>query len=425
MFLFFRFLNGRLAQGIIIGVIAVVVASSLIGPLKLEYRTSEATPVPGATPTPVGTLGDLQDVPDDVAPGQEFEVLQEIYNILRDNSLIRSDLDSRALQDQTIEGLLSTLDDPYLRYSPPQAHQSQGEQLAGVYEGIGAEVSLRDGPATIIAPYAGSPAEQAGIRPGDVILEVEGLPTENWTLEQLVSNIKGEAGTDVHLLVLHLNDEVPVLVTVTRGVIPIQAVFMTMVGEPDEGIAYLRISTFSDSAPGQLKTILQQALDDGARGIVIDVRYNPGGFLQATLDATSEFLAEGLILTEVHGDGTETRLEASSGGLATDLPLAILINQFSASGSEVFAGALADHGRAKTFGAPTFGKGSVTTSSSLSNGYGLSYTLARWLTPNGTLIEGEGLEPQVGIEQPHEVPILSTGDLQLLEAIDYLREALE
>lgn len=421
MFLFFRLFSGRLTQGIIIGIIAVVAASSLIGPLTLEYRTSDATPGPGATPTPAGIIGDLPEPPEDVAPGEEFAVLQEIYNILRDNSLMKADLDSRVLQDQTIEGLLSTLDDPYLRYSAPQTHQSQGEQLAGEYEGIGAEVSLRDGPATIIAPYAGSPAENAGIRPGDTILEVEGLATEGWSLAQLVSAIKGEAGTDVRLLVLHLDETEPVLITVTRGVIPIESVFMTMV---EDGIAYLRISTFSDSSPSQLKAALERALDDGARGIAVDVRYNPGGFLQATLDATSEFLAEGVILTEVDGNGEEKRLEASSGGLATDLPLALLINEFSASGSEVFAGALADHGRARTFGATTFGKGSVTTSSSLSNGYGLSYTLARWLTPNGTLIEGEGLEPQVAIAQPHEVPILSNGDLQLLEAIDYLREVL-
>lgn len=422
MFFLCRLLGSRLTQGILLGVLLVIAATYLIEPLKLEYRTSSPTPAPQATPAPSGVppTPETQNPPGP-APGTEFETLQEIYNILRDNSYLKGDLDPVQLQEQTIHSFLSSLDDPYLRYSPPHTHVSQSEQLAGEYQGIGAEVSLRDGPATIIAPFAGSPAQKAGILPGDVILEVDGESTEGWSLAELVSHVKGEAGTDVRLLILHRNEETPVLITVTRGVIPIESVFSAML---EDGIAYLRISSFSDATSAQIEAALQRSLDEGARAAVLDVRFNPGGFLQATLDSTSKFLSGGVILTEVSGDGEERSWDAAEGGLGSDLPLAVLVNAFSASGAEVFAGALADHRRARTFGATTYGKGSVTSTSVLSNGYGLSYSLARWLTPNGDLIEGEGLMPDVPIEQLLEIPIGSAGDLQLIAAVDYLREVL-
>ncbi len=422
MFFLFRLLGSRLTQGILLGLLLVIAATYFIEPLKLEYRTASPTPVPQATPAPSGAppTPETQNPPGP-APGTEFETLQEVYNILRDNSYLKGDLDPVQLQEQTIHSFLESLDDPYLRYSPPHTNVSQSEQLAGEYQGIGAEVSLRDGPATIIAPFAGSPAQKAGILPGDVILEVDGESTEGWSLAELVSHVKGEAGTDVRLLILHRNEETPVLITVTRGVIPIESVFSAML---EDGIAYFRISSFSDATSAQLEAALQRSLDEGARAAVLDVRFNPGGFLQATLDSTSKFLSGGVILTEVSGDGEERSWDAAEGSLGADLPLAVLVNSFSASGAEVFAGALADHGLARTFGATTYGKGSVTSTSVLSNGYGLSYSLARWLTPNGDLIEGAGLTPDVPIEQPLEIPIGSAGDLQLIAAVDYLREIL-
>jgi carboxyl-terminal processing protease len=217
---------------------------------------------------------------------------------------------------------------------------------------------MREGKLTIVAPIPDTPAERAGIRPGDIILEVDGESTEGITLMEAVFKIRGPKGTPVTLLVLHKGEEKPVPITIIRDVIKVRTV---RVENLPDGVVHLTITSFLENTDEELKEALRQIKRDGARGIVLDLRNNGGGLLDTTVRVASQFLKTGLVLYEVDGRGERRDWQVRPGGLATDIPMVVLVNGFSASGAEVLAGALRDHDRAKLIGERTFGKGSVNT----------------------------------------------------------------
>ena len=266
--------------------------------------------------------------------------------------------------------------------------------------------------------------------PGDVILEVDGESTEGWSVADAVQRIRGTQGSTVTLTVRHSDREVEE-VPIVRGTIVIPTVVtrdvLTESGEVVEDYAYIEIQQFTDQTVTDLSAELERVVDEGYRGIVLDLRRNPGGGLDATVAVADMFLEEGVILTQVDREGNETVYEARSGGEATDIPVAILVSEGSASGSEVLAGALKDHDRAKLIGTQTFGKGSVNHIRELSNGGALYVTIARWLTPDGTLIEGVGLTPDVPVELDPEAlsaELQSGFGPQMSAAINVLNEEL-
>jgi carboxyl-terminal processing protease len=322
-------------------------------------------------------------------------------------------LDPDVLSQAAIEAMLDTLGDPYTSFLDPNEYKLYSEDSQGKFQGIGARVDLVDSRITIIEAMPDTPAERAGIEAGDVVLEVDGISTKGWSLVESVIKIRGPEGTTVLLLVQHQDVPEPVLIEIVRSVIQLDSISWEML--PGK-IAYVKISTFADNTDEAVADALREIEKQDAQGIVLDVRNNPGGLLSTTVNMASQFLKNGLVLYSTDGDGKRTDYKVKPGGLALDTPLVVLVNQYSASASEVLSGALQDHERAVLIGTATFGKGSVNLPKRLSNGSGLYFTIARWYSPDGRLIEGEGLEPDIRVEAG------STGDddPQLERALEYL-----
>ena len=371
--------------------------------------------------------------PADTTGGSSLDqrILSEIYKILLEDFVEPGRVTPALLEKGAIAGLIEALGDPHTTYIDPASYKAGIDPITGAFEGIGAQVALDEDSKriVIIAPFRNSPAERAGIRAGDTILAVNGESTEGWTVAETIARIRGPEGTSITLSVLHENGETAD-VTITREKIEVPTVFSNLGNSPDlnivdkEGatvrdIAYIELAQFTEPAVEAMSSALKEARSSGYRGIILDLRRNPGGALSATVDISDMFLDSGLILTQVDRDGKQTTYEAESGGEALDIPLAILVGGGSASGSEVLSAALRDNGRAILIGETTFGKGSVNHLRELSNGGALYVTIARWLTPAGQLIEGAGLEPDFTIEATDSEQTTGIGP-QLFAAIDYL-----
>lgn len=351
---------------------------------------------------------------------EEFNTLGEVWQSLERYYVNEDALDPEDLAQGAIEGLLEALDDPYTSYLDPETYELEWSAFEGSYEGIGAFVTMEDGELIIVSPIAGGPAEQEGVKAGDKILEVDGEPTAGMTLTEALLRIRGPQGTSVTLLILHEGDTTPVEIEILRSEIHLESVYLEML--TDE-VARIHITHFSQGTYEELVAALDDAFDSGAEGIVLDLRNNPGGYLHVVVDVAGEFLDGGTVLYEQDAEGALEESKASSGGLATDVPLVALVDEGSASGSEVLAGALQDRGRAQLVGNVTYGKGSVNLMLELSGGSALYVTTARWLTPDRHLIEGIGLTPDFEVEITEE-DILNERDPQLDFAIEHLQSQM-
>ena len=336
------------------------------------------------------------DIPADVP--EELGLIWEAWKYLGLDYVDKSLLDPEAFSEDAIRGMLRVLDDPQTSYvSPEVLSGSFGDTFDGEFEGIGAHVSMNAaGKVVIVSPILGGPAEEAGIRPGDIILEVDGESIEGLSLLGAVTKIRGPKGTIVVLVVKHLGDLDPVEIAVQRGVIPLTSVILR--SQPDDRFAHIRISNFYPDTAEQMVEMVKEAVDQGAEGLILDLRDNPGGPLDSAVELASEFLTEGLVLYDIDGNGRKREWNVRSGGAVTDLPMVVLVNQNSASASEVVAGAIQDHDRASLVGGHTFGKGSVNILRPLSNGGGLYLTVGHWYTPSGRLIQKDGLTPDIEVE---------------------------
>jgi carboxyl-terminal processing protease len=344
-----------------------------------------------------------------VGQAQGLGVVEQAWNIIFQDYVDKDRLDAGALSHAAIDGMVGVLDDPYAAYVDAEDYKLSSGSLAGKIEGIGAQVALRDAQIMIIAPIPDSPAARAGIRAGDVILEVDGWSTEGMSLAEAVLNIRGPKGTSVRLLILHQGETTPEEVEIVRAEIEVPSVSYEMRGD----ISYVSIHYFSERTNEELSAVLEGLDQNTAQGIVLDLRSNPGGLLSEVVDVASRFLREGTVVSVVDNEGKHTPSLVEPDGVVTDLPIVVLVDAYSASGSEVLAGALQDHGRAVVAGTKTFGKGSVNILRELKDGSGLFITTARWLTPNGHLIEGEGLYPDIELEL--------VGEDAIQWAMDYLR----
>ena len=386
------------------GTYLVVMAAGAALALAVNYGLQSAG---GGFEPPERVTGSSSELP------SEFGRLGEAWDLLQREHIDRSTLDASELSGGAIRGMLDALNDPYASYLDPQRFGEEESKIQGVFEGIGAQVGIREELLTVIAPLPDTPAERAGIRAGDVILEVDGEPTENLSLQEAVSRIRGRKGTTVELLVRHANELDPVLVPIIRGEIPLETVRFTML---EDGIGHMQISSFATTTNTHVTEALQEFKDNNGRGLIVDLRYNPGGLLGVVVDVTSQFLEEGLVTYELDGQGNRREWKVSPGGNGRGIPMVVLVNQYSASASEVFAGAIIDHDRAPVVGESTFGKGSVNTRHRLSDGSGIYYTIARWYTPGGTLIEGSGITPTIMVAADPQ----AASDPQLDRAIELL-----
>jgi len=354
---------------------------------------------------------------------KEFDSLSEVWTLLKHNYVNQSALDPDTLAQGAIEGMLEALGDPYTAYYYDYDEFYSGlEGEDDTFEGIGAYVSKEDGWITIVSPIKGSPAEAAGIKTGDIILEIDGEPADDLTVTEAVAKIRGPKGTTVTLLIQHKDESSPVEIQIMRDTITQPSADYESL--PDN-IGYIWISQFTSSTISELRTALNEAIDDDSDGLILDLRGNPGGFLTAVTDVADEFLDNGIILYEATDD-LEIFEEhiAKPGGLATDIPLVVLVDGGSASASEVLAGALQDHGRAAIIGTQTFGKGSVNLPIELGDGSALYITISRWLTPDKHLIEGIGITPDYAVEFSEEG--WDNGiDNQLDYAVEYLKSSIQ
>jgi carboxyl-terminal processing protease len=414
----------------------LLMASMAIGVAcgSLGAASNPITPTP---PADIDAVVEIWERLSQTTASPESNTIVEVWNSLSEDFVEKDDLDSQSLsqtaidamleyqsdsQDRpdpellaqaAIEGMLDALGDPYTSFLDPDEYALYTEDSQGKFEGIGARVDLVNSRLTIIEPMPNSPAERAGIQPGDVILEVDDASTEGWSLIESVIRIRGAEGSTVRLLVQHQNAVEPVVIEIVRSVIQLESISWEML--PGE-IAYVKLSTFADNTDEILADTLKEMGELGAQGMILDLRNNGGGFLSTTVNIASQFLTDGLVLYAVDGDGHRTDYQVKSNGLAQDIPLVVLVNRFSASASEVLSGALQDHERAILVGTTTFGKGSVNLPKRLNNGSGLYFTVGRWYSPEGRLIEGEGLEPDIRVEAGD----IEDEDPQLERALEYL-----
>jgi carboxyl-terminal processing protease len=365
---------------------------------------------------------------------QTFTLFWEAWHVVTRNYVNKAALDPQKMTYGAIQGMVNSLGDAgHSRFLNPTSFRQEQNALSGAFIGIGAEVGLRDGRPIIVAPLEGSPAEQAGLKSGDAVLRINGEDVSHVGLPELITRLRGDAGTNVTLTILHEDADLPEDVTITRQRIRSRAVTYEIL--PDSNVADIRLSQFNRNAVGDLKNALKAVTDAHVSGIVLDLRDNPGGILDQAVEVASQFMGDGTIAVVTDGN-RERRIQAKSGGLATDVPLTVLINSGTASAAEIVASALEENHRATLIGQTTFGTGTVLGTFRLKDGSAILLGTAEWLTPDGQRIKGKGIQPDLPVRLASQSDVLTpgrvkqlgpgklhnSGDHQLLSAVQYLTE---
>ncbi len=356
-------------------------------------------------------------------PPKDARLLSEVMDLIHDDYVDKTD--DHTLMSNAIRGMVGELD-PHSAFMDKDEFEDLKIATEGNYSGIGVEVTAEDGVLTVIAPLDDSPAARAGIRPGDAILSIDGLLLRNEPLDDAIKRIRGEPGTVVKLGIGREPLPQPLELSIERAMVSVHSVRFDML-EP--GYGYLRISQFSETTgPDTLAAIraLEEAAGGKLRGLVLDLRNNPGGVLDAAVEVSDAFLEDGTIVS-AEGRSAESRfrMEAMEGDLVRGAAIAVLVNQGSASAAEIVAGALRDNGRAKLLGQKTFGKGSVQTVLPLEDGQALKLTTSRYFTPSGVSIHERGIEPDVPLPEPEATaagaPDAGERDPEIRAAVDFLK----
>jgi carboxyl-terminal processing protease len=386
---------------------------------------SVAVPSEAATPAATPVLETVSCA----TPTEAFAVLCETYAQIKGDYV--DEVSDQELIDGAVRGMIEYgLQDPYSGYLPPSQYGQALDDLSGEFSGIGAEVGMEniDDPGNlaactvvtetcamvVVAPLDGSPAEEAGLRPGDRILAIDGTSTMGESVSSLVFEVRGEAGTDVTLTIGRGSTELDI--TITRAVIDLQEVNAELL---DGDVGYLRLTSFTDRATGLLADAIQGLLDQGADAFILDLRGNPGGFIVAAQGIAGQFVPTGELLFTVESDGSVQEWRSEEGLLQSgDVPVVVLVDNGSASASEIVAGALQDTGRATIVGEATFGKNTVQIWNDLPNGGGLRLTTDRWFTPLHNSAAPDGIQPDVVVEGPSDPE--SADDPQLDRAVEIL-----
>jgi len=352
---------------------------------------------------------------DDEIQGQ-FQIFWQAWDLVEDRFYTTEPLNTQEMVYGAVRGMVESLGDRHTVFLTPDQADLFRDDLEGEFGGIGVTVAMtQEGWLRIVKPIPDSPGERAGLRTGDVILEVDGTWIRGMDLVQAISLIRGREGTEVRLKVRSPDGQEAELVVV-RAQIEVPTTESRML---DQGVGYLAVYDCNSLAPRGVRAALDDLLRNDPVGLVLDLRGNPGGYLHVAKDIANEFIDDGLLLIERDSSGHETTHRASRGGRAIDIPLAVLVDSASASAAEIIAGAIQDNARGMLVGTTTFGKGSVQVTERLSDGSALQLTIRRWYTPADRLIEGQGLIPNLQVDITEE-DILAGRDPQLERAIAYL-----
>lgn len=354
-------------------------------------------------------------------PSVNFDLFWETWNKLQERYVDQKKVDPKKMYLGAIKGMVASIEDPYTFFLTPDENKQTKDDLGGKFEGIGAQLGLKDNRIIIIAPLKKSPAENAGVKPGDYINKVDGVATIKWTLSQAVSKIRGPKNTKVKLTLERNNKEIEV--TIVRQQIIVASVELTY----EKKIAVLKVNQFGDNTNDEWNKAVREIegkwSNKQVNGLVLDLRDNPGGYLDGSVYLASEFLPLGKLVVKqeatLYGD---KEYRVSRIGLLKEIPLVVLINKGSASASEILAGALRDHNRAQLVGEKSFGKGSVQEALDLKEGAGLHVTVAKWVLPNGDWINSKGIEPKIKVinEIKEGNTLTKEIDKQLNKAVELL-----
>lgn len=357
----------------------------------------------------------------------DFSLFWNVWDRLEKSYIDKTKLNPRNMVYGAISGMVGSLEDPYTVFLAPTQQKEAKEELGGSFEGIGAQLGMKDKRIIVISPLANMPAEAAGIKAGDWIVKVDGTETYGWTVPEAVNKIRGTGGTKVSLTILHEGQDKTQDIDVIRGAILVKSVEWnkTYWNKTDNhykndqncttcvALAHLKLTRFGDQTNKEwnlaVSEINKEIANGQVKGVIFDLRNNPGGYLQGAVYIASEFLKEGLVVVQQeYYDGQKETFSVNRKGQLLNTPVEVLINKGSASASEIVAGALKDYNRAKLVGEKSFGKGSIQEAQDLPGGAGLHITIARWLLPKGDWINGKGVEPQLTVSLDDNNPTLDT-----------------
>ena len=350
----------------------------------------------------------------------DFSLFWETWRVIERKFVDKASINVQDMVYGAISGMVNSLGDPYTVFMEPDDTKRFIEDVKGSFEGVGMEVGIKNNQLTVIAPLEGTPAQKAGLRAGDAIVKVDGELTSDMTVDEAVNRIRGARGTEVVLTIFRKDWEEEREVKIVRGVIEIPSLKWEL---KDDNIAYLHLYHFTEKAAYDFRKAAIEILESPANKVILDLRNNPGGYLEVAQDIAGWFLKSGeVVVIEDFGEGKEQKLyKAEGNGLLGSYSLVVIINEGSASGSEILAGALRDNLRVKLIGESSFGKGSVQELEKLKGGSSLKITIAKWLTPKGELITDKGLEPDVKVEITEE-DVAAEKDPQLDKAIEIIKE---
>ncbi|MFN4212827.1 MAG: S41 family peptidase, partial [Microgenomates group bacterium] len=352
----------------------------------------------------------------------DFSLFWDTWEKIEQKFIDKKKLDPKKMFYGAIKGMVASLDDPYTFFLTPEENKQSKQDLEGKFEGIGAQLGMKEGRIIVVAPLKNSPAEKSGVAAGDFINKVDGAPTKGWTLPQAVSKIRGPKGTKVTLTLERSGKEIEV--TITRQEIKIPSIELSY---EKSKVAYLKVNQFGETTNDEWdKAVIEvkkRWQKKEIKGLILDLRDNPGGYLEGSVYLASEFLPIGaLVVKQESTDSLTKDYRVVRPGQLINIPLVILINKGSASASEILAGSLRDHKKATLVGEKTFGKGSVQEALDLKEGAGLHVTVAKWILPNGDWINSKGIEPDIKVENKIKEgeTLTKKDDLQLEKAIEIL-----
>lgn len=352
----------------------------------------------------------------------DFSVFWKVWDLVKEKHVSKNTLDAQKMIYGAINGMLRATGDPYSYFFSPEESKSFAQDIEGSFEGIGAELGIKDNILTVVAPLDGSPAQKSGLMAGDKILKIDGKTAADFGVDEAVDMIRGKKGTQVKLTILRSGEQETRDVMITRDVIEVKSVKLEF---KDDSIAYVKLTKFGENTNREFNDVAGQIISKNTKGIILDLRNNPGGLLDKAVDVASKMILKGeVVVLEEDSAGNKNSLKTEGGDKLSDIPTVVLINEGSASASEILAGALHDNREITLIGEKSFGKGSVQELIKLPGNASVKITVAKWLTPGGDYIMEKGISPDVEVGLTTD-DYNNNRDPQLDKAMEIIKDKIQ